>query len=190
MINTFTYQRPSLDIQTTPWTSNSNHSLTTYNISLCLSSLIWKTWRLQQHRISRLVVRIKGIHVNYLEKYLAPSKHLVSVCNYHCVFGGNLISQQSSFQLVSSVIWVEENVKTLASSAQHLYFSLQSQLQRLQDTDHYPHCGNFTKENATLRSLSEYPETLIQVTITMCKSVDLFETVEMVRIYINGTINS
>jgi len=57
-------------------------------------------------------------------------------------------------------------------------------------TDHYPHCGNFTKENATLRRLSEYPETLIQVTITMCKSVDLFETVEMARIYINGTINS
>ena len=92
--------------------------------------------------------------------------------------------------MVSSVIWVEENVKTLALSAPHLYFSLQSQLQRLQDTDHYPHYGNFTKENATLKSLSEYPETLIQMTITMCKSVDLFETVKMVRIYIDGTINS
>ena len=48
----------------------------------------------------------------------------------------------------------------------------------------------FTKENTTLKSLSEYPEILIQVTITMCKSVDLFETVIMVRIYINETINS
>lgn len=53
-----------------------------------------------------------------------------------------------------------------------------------------PHCGNFIKESATLGGFFEWPDAHTQVTITMFVSTDLSETVKMITIYSNGSVNA